>query len=55
MQHERAEDSLQTIILPHITYHIPYLQDQGHTCREEGHEDKVIGEDRHTAKTTHDL
>lgn len=37
-----------------ITYD-SYLQDQGDTCREESHEDKVIGQDRHTAKTTHYL
>lgn len=33
----------------------PHLQDEGHARREEGHEDKVIGQDGHAAETTHDL
>ncbi len=41
-------------ILSNVAHHF-YLQDQGDTSREEGHEDKVIGQNRHTAKTTHDL
>ena len=32
-----------------------YLQDQGDACREEGHEDQVVGQDGHAAKTAHYL
>lgn len=37
-----------------ITHH-PYLQNQGDTGREEGHEDEIVSQYRHTAETTHDL
>lgn len=43
-----------TLTFLNVTYH-PYLQNQGDTRREECHEDKVIGQYRHTAKATHDL
>lgn len=33
----------------------PYLEDQRDACWEERHENKVIGQNRHAAKTTHDL
>ena len=33
----------------------PYLQHQGHARREEGHEHKVVGQDRHAPEAAHDL
>lgn len=36
-------------------YKHSYLQDEGDARREEGHEDKVVGQDRHAAKAAHDL
>ncbi len=38
----------------HKTRH-PYLQHQGDTSREESHEHKVVGQDRHAAKAAHDF
>lgn len=33
----------------------PYLQHQRDTRREESHEHKVVGQDRHAAKAAHDF
>jgi hypothetical protein len=33
----------------------PYLQHQGNARREEGHEHKVVGQDRHAPEAAHDF
>lgn len=57
-RHTQAQTQTHTISdTPQNLYSCahPYLEDQGDAGREEGHEDKVVGQDRHAAKTTHDL